>query len=70
MSVNKALDLKFIKEFSKINVANICKELGIDKSNLWRGNASEEAVKKVREEIEKRFDELYAPNKLYTKEND
>jgi hypothetical protein len=58
MSVNKKRNLKFIKEFSKINVVSICKELGIDKSNLWRGNASEEAVKKVREELEKRIEEL------------
>ena len=58
MSVNKELNLKFIKEFSKIKIATICKELGIDKSNLWRGNASEEAVKKVREELEKRINEL------------
>jgi hypothetical protein len=58
MSVNKEINLKFIKEFSKITIAAICKELGIDKSNLWRGNASEEAVKKVREEIEKRIHEL------------
>lgn len=58
MSVNKELDLKYIKDFSKIKVVSICKELGIDKSNLWRGNASPEAIKKVREEIEKRINEL------------
>lgn len=58
MSVNKEIDLKYIKDFGKIKIATICKELGIDKSNLWRGNASEEAVKKVREEIEKRLAEL------------
>lgn len=58
MSVNKERDLKYIKEFSKITIATICKELGIDKSNLWRGNASEEAVKKVRQELERRINEL------------
>ena len=58
MSVNKEIDLKFIKEFSKITIASICKELGVNKSNLWRGNASEEAVKKVREELERRIEEL------------
>lgn len=58
MSVNKEIDLKFIKEFSKITIASICKELGVNKSNLWRGNASEEAVKKVREELERRIEAL------------
>ena len=58
MSVNKERNLKFIKDFSKIKVAAICKELNIDKSNLWRGNASEEAVKKVKEELKKRIKEL------------
>lgn len=58
MSVNKERDLKFIKDFSKIKIAAICKELKVDRSNLWRGNASEEAVKKVKEEIKKKFKEL------------
>ncbi len=58
MSVNKERDLKFIKDFSKIKVAAICKELKIDKSNLWRGNASEEAVKKVKEAIKTKIKEL------------
>lgn len=58
MSVNKELDLKYIKDFAKINVAKICKELGVDKSNLWRGNASAETIKKVKEEIKRRLEEL------------
>lgn len=58
MSVNKEINLKYIKEFSKINVAAICKELGVNKSNLWRGNASPEAIKKVKDEIERRLKEL------------
>ena len=58
MSTNKELDLKYIKEFGKIKISTICKELGIYKSNLWRGNASEEAVKKVRLELEKRLKQL------------
>ncbi len=58
MSVNKERDLKFIKDFSKIKITTICKELGINKSNVWAGNASEEAIKKVREELERRINEL------------
>ena len=55
---SKLRDLKYIKDFSKITIATICQDLGIDKSNLWRGNASEEAIKKVREELERRINEL------------
>lgn len=58
MSVNKEKDLKFIKEFAKIKITTICKELGINKSNVWAGNASPEAIKKVREELERRINEL------------
>ena len=58
MDVNKERDLKYIKDFSKIKVAAICKDLKVDKSNLWRGNASSEVVKRVKEELKKRIDEL------------
>lgn len=58
MDVNKERDLRFIKDFSKIKVAAICKDLKVDKSNLWRGNASGEVVKKVKEELIKRIKEL------------
>lgn len=58
MDVNRERDLKYIKDFSKIKVAAICKDLKVDKSNLWRGNASGEVVKKVKEELIKRIKEL------------
>lgn len=54
----KEKDLAFIKAFSKITIQNICKELQVNKSNVWRGNASAEAIKKVREEIEKRIQQI------------
>ena len=34
--LTKQEKLKFIKDFSKIRVCNLCKDLGIDKSNLYR----------------------------------
>lgn len=58
MSVNKEKDLKFIKDFSKIKISTICKELGINKSNVWAGNASEEAIRQVRKELIRRINEL------------
>lgn len=58
MSVNKERDLKYIKGFTKIKLSEICKELNVDKSNIYRGNASSDTVKKVKEEIKKRIDQL------------
>lgn len=58
MDINKKIDLDFIKGFQKITLANICKELKIDKPSIYRGTASAENIRKVREEIEKRLDEL------------
>lgn len=51
-------NLEFIKAFSKISIAQICKDLKVNKSNVWSGNASEDSIKKVREEIERRYEEL------------
>jgi predicted transcriptional regulator len=58
MDVNKKRDLNFIKEFKKITVSGICKELKIDRSTVYRGIASAENIKKVKEEIKKRLKEL------------
>ena len=58
MDVNKERDLKFIKAFKKITITTICKELKIDKPSIYRGTASADNIKKVKEEIEKRYKEL------------
>ena len=58
MDVNKERDLRFIKEFQKITLATICKDLNITKENIYRGNASAESIKRVRKEIEKRINDL------------
>lgn len=62
MDTNKKMDLDYIKKFSKITITSICKDLYIDKPSIYRGTASAENIKKVREEIEKRIDELYEQN--------
>ncbi len=36
--------LNFIKNFSKLSVKSICKELNIDPSNLYRGNTSQKNI--------------------------
>lgn len=58
MDVNKQRDLKYIKDFSKINIRDICKELNIDKSNVYRGIASAEKIRQVKEELQKRVEKL------------
>ena len=58
MDINKEQDLKFIKAFKSITVSEICKDLKVDKSNVYRGIASAESIRKVREEIERRLEEL------------
>lgn len=45
--IDKKDKLDFIKNFSKIKVSDVCKELNIDKSNLWSGKASEEKISLV-----------------------
>lgn len=58
MSVNKERDLRFIKEFNKITLTKVCKDLNIDKSNVYRGIASAEKIKLVKDEIINRLEEL------------
>lgn len=58
MSVNKEKDLKYIKDFSKINISSICKEVGIDRSNLLKGKASEKSTELVRQTIQEKLKNL------------
>lgn len=48
-------DLEFIKNFSKIQISKICKKHNITRQNIYQGNASQEKIKIVRDEI---FEEL------------
>lgn len=59
-------DLDFIKDFSKIKIAPICKKLNIDKSNLWAGKVSSEKVKQVKDEIIKELNKLEQKKKKLT----
>jgi hypothetical protein len=56
--MDKENDLKFIKDFSKITIAGICKDLKIDKANLWAGKATAQNIKKVKLEIQRRYKDL------------
>lgn len=50
--------LKFIKQFSKINITQICKDLNINRSNVLNGIASEETTKLLYDEIKKELNDL------------
>ena len=50
--------LKFIKQFSKININKICKNLNINRSNVLNGIASEGTTKLLYDEIKKELNEL------------
>ena len=51
-------DLQWIKAFSKIKIIDVCRDLKVNKANLWTGKASADSIIKVREEIERRLKEL------------
>lgn len=51
-------DLEWIKEFSKIKIMTICRDLNINKPNLWTGKTSAENIAKVKKEIQRRLQEL------------
>ncbi len=44
-------DYQFIKEFTNITVASICKKLGIRSCNVFNGQTTDENYKKVKNEI-------------------
>lgn len=58
MSVNKEKDLKYIKDFSKISVSSVCKEVGVDRQNLLNGRASEKSTEAVKNKIKEKIKEL------------
>lgn len=48
-------NLQYIKEFSKISVSSICRDLKIDRSNLLNGKLSEEKILLVKLEIQRKL---------------
>lgn len=59
--MNKS-DQEFIKEFVQISIANICRELKIDRTNISSGCASKENFKKVRKELVNQILNLFKDN--------
>lgn len=54
--LEKEADLKYIKQFRKISIMNVCEDLGIDYHNVVHGKASYKKIRRVRKEIEKRVE--------------
>lgn len=50
--------LQFIKQFSSISVAQICKKKGINRSNILNGKSSEQTTKLLYDEINKQLAKL------------
>ncbi len=55
--------LKYIKDFSKINVTSICRKLNIDRANLLKGKTTLENLVKVKVEIQKSLIDMIEKNK-------
>lgn len=57
---NDNKDINFIREFSNITVASICRNLDYDNSNIYKNSKKNiEKVEKVKKEIDKRIIKLY-----------
>ncbi len=51
----KEYTLKFIRDFSKITIKDICNDLNVDKDNLYKGKCSDDKTVLVANEIIKRY---------------
>lgn len=51
-------DLEFIKKFSKIRISDICKNLKIQKNNVYTGKTKKENISRVKNEIYKELANL------------
>lgn len=65
--MSKDNDMKFIKDFTKITIKSICEDLKIDVYNLNKGKASESNTRKVKEEIERRYERLHEKKEIKNK---
>lgn len=60
-------DLDYIKKFSKIKIASICRENGISSSNLWSGRLNNEKIHLIRKAIESEVGSIYREDYEKTK---
>ena len=55
----KTKEYKFIRGFSSISISGICRKLNITRAGIVSGNAKQEDIIKVKEEIEREYAKLY-----------
>jgi len=55
----KSEDYQYIRSFSKISIANICRKLNINRSNIMSGKTKEKNYNLVKREIEKEIAKIY-----------
>lgn len=55
----KEKNLKFIKNFSAINISSICKKYKISRTGVYNGEISAEKLEIIREEIESEIGKLF-----------
>lgn len=58
--MDKEKDIEFIKSFSSIRLLDILKKYKIDSSNFYKGRVSEEKVKLVKNDLDKKIIHLYS----------
>lgn len=64
-------DLEYIKKFSSITITDVCKKMGVDRSNLIKGKTSKKKMRLVRRGIESEVAKLYLmEEKEYEKTDD
>lgn len=56
-------DLEFIKNFSKIRISTICRNLKIQSNNIYTGKTKKENIQKVKNEIYKELAKLMVGEK-------
>ena len=61
-------DLEYIKKFSSITITDVCKKLGVDRSNLLNGRTSKKNMKLIRKGLESEVAKLYLMEDIYVKE--
>ena len=56
MDKKESKELAFLREFSNISVASVCREINVDNSNLYKRGKNAE---KIKNEIDKKIIKMY-----------
>lgn len=62
-SKQKEKDLQFLKDFAKISISSICRDLDVSNINLMNGRSGAKTTKRVKEELVKELNKLLTTQK-------